>query len=183
MIKQLLELYKVIEKNKSKFEEKGLKSNFFMDVYRSQPYEPELYEYFSLPAIFVDYTMQGQGKGRPRLITMPLHVITDEMPDASNISLQKDEGLKRFLYHLVLQEILEGCKLGRTSPLAFQTENIIDESGVNYHTQVYEFDAYLQDMLIDTPEQIYGEFERLNIFGTLRNRALLKPSNVDFKGQ
>lgn len=87
MITTLLDLYKVIENNKDKFVKHNLNSDFFIDVYRSQPMEPELYEYFSLPAIFVDYQMTGQGKGKPRLINITLHIITDEMPDASNISL------------------------------------------------------------------------------------------------
>ena len=174
MLKPLLALYKLIDDNKAIFEDNQLPGNFFIDVYRSQPHEPELYEYFSLPAIFVDYTMQGQGKNQPRLITLTLHIITDEMPDASNISLQKDEGLNRFLYHLLLQQILEGSKLGKTSPLKFIMESITDEPVINYHTQTYEFEAHLHDMITDI-EHVFGEFERLNIYGKLRNRKPLKP--------
>ncbi len=181
MLVQFLEFYKLIEANKYKFEERGLNGTFFIDVYRSQPVEPELYEYFSLPAIFADYTMQGQGKNQPRLISLTLHIVTDEMPDASNISLQKDEGLKRFLYHLILQEILEGSKLGRTKELKFINEGIIDEPVINYHTQTYEFEAYLYDMFPDNIPAIFGEFERLNIYGSLRQKELLKPHQIEFK--
>lgn len=166
MLAQLLELYKLLEANKTKFEERGLSGNFFIDVYRSQPYEPQLYEYFSLPALFIDYTMKGQGKGMPRLVTMTLHIVTDEMPDASNISEQKTAGLNRFLYNLTLQEILEGCKLGDTKPLRFDSENSIDEQVTNYHQQSYEFEANLSSMIGD-PVAIFGEFERLNIYGSL----------------
>lgn len=172
MLLQLLDLYKLIEDNKDKFEKYNLQNNFFIDVYRSQPFEPELYEYFSLPAIFVDYIMQGQGKNEPRLIALTLHIVTDEMADASNISLQKDDGIKRFLYHLVLQNILEGSKLGKTKPLKFISESIIDEPVINYHTQTYEFEAYLYDMLPDNTIDIFGEFERLNIYGSLREKKL-----------
>ncbi len=173
MLVQLLELYKLIDVNKQLFIDAGLNENFFIDVYRSQPYEPELYEYFSLPAIFVDYSMLGQGKNKPRKVTLTLHVVTDEMPDASNISLQKDEGLKRFLYHIYLQKILEGNKLGRTTQLQFMSENPIDAPVVNYHAQSYEFDAYIDDMIGDNPAQIIGQFERLNIYGSLKNHHFL----------
>ncbi len=119
MLKQLLSLYNLLEENKSKFEEKDLNGNFFVDVYRSQPYEPQLYEYFSLPAIFVDYTMQGQGINQKRLVTLTLHIIVDELPDASNISEQKYDGLNWFQYCLLLQKILEGSTLGRGTKLKF----------------------------------------------------------------
>lgn len=167
MLQPLLELYLRFENNSAKFTDAGLSAISFLDVYRSQPLEPELYEYFSLPAIFVDYAMTGKGINQQRLITMTLHIVTDEMPDASNISEQKSEGLKRFLYLLYIQQVLEGCKLGKTTSLKFVAENIIDVPVVNYHTQTYEFEAWPADMIGDI-DVISGEFERLNIYGSLR---------------
>ena len=173
MIVQLLELYKRIEANKQKFIDAGLNGNFFIDVYRSQPLEPDQYEYFSLPAIFVDYSMLGQGKNKPRKITLTLHIVTDEMPDASSISPQKKDGLNRFIYNLLLQQIVEGTKLGATTPLTFIDEHPIDESVTNHHAQTYEFEAYLHDMVSGNPAQIIGQFEKLNIFGSLKNHRVL----------
>ena len=165
MIQPLLKMYQVFEENKAKFEKYNLLSTFFIDVYRSQPLEPELYEYFPLPAIFVDYDIQGQGKNKPRLVTMTLHIVTDEMPDASNISLQQDTGLKRFLYHYIIQEILEGNRLGNTTALKFISENIVDAPVINYHNQVYQFECNLED-LAGTPEEIeYGMIELLKLQG------------------
>lgn len=173
MLRPLLELYNLIESNKTLFEAHNLSGDFFIDTYRSQPQEPEQYEYFSLPAIFVDYTMQGQGRNQPRLVTMILHIVTDEMPDASNKSPQKKDGLNCLLYNLLLQQILEGSKLGNTKALQFISENPVDEAVANYHMQSYEFEAYLSDMADDV-ECVLGEFERLNIYGKLRNRKPLK---------
>jgi hypothetical protein len=167
MLQPLLELYNRFEANSAKFTDRGLSGISFLDVYRSQPLEPELYEYFSLPAIFVDYSMTGQGINQRRLITMTLHIVTDDMPDASNISEQKSEGLKRFLYLLIIQQTLEGCKLGKTTALKFLSENPIDLPVANYHTQTYEFEANPADMIGDI-DIIMGEFERLNIYGSLR---------------
>ena len=70
MLKQLLSLYQKIDENKQKFELHGLNGNFFIDVYRTQPFQPELYEYFSLPAIFVDYQMAGH---TPNLKSYPIN--------------------------------------------------------------------------------------------------------------
>lgn len=167
MIQPLLKMYRAFEVNRAKFEKYDLSPNFFIDVYRSQPLEPELYEYFSLPAIFVDYDIQGQGKNKPRLVTMTLHIVTDEMPDASNISQQRDTGLKRFLYHYIIQEILEGSRLGNSTALKFISENIVDAPVINYHNQVYQFESYLED-LAGTPEEIdYGMIELLKLQGGL----------------
>lgn len=167
MIQPLLKMYKIFEEKKDAFTKYDLDPNFFIDIYRSQPLDPELYEYFSLPAIFVDYDIQGQGKGKPRLVTMTLHIVTDEMPDASNISLQQDTGLKRFLYHYIIQDLLEGNRLGNTTALKFISENIVDVPVVNYHNQVYQFEANLED-LAGTPEEIeYGMIELLRIQGKL----------------
>ena len=169
MIQPLLKMYKLFEENKEKFKKYDLLSDFFIDVYRSQPLDPENYEYFSLPAIFVDYDIQGQGKGKARLVTMTLHIITDELPDASNISLQQDTGLKRFLYHYIIQDLLEGNRLGNTSALKFISENIVDAPVINYHNQVYQFEAYLED-LAGTPEEIeYGMIEFIKLKGRLTN--------------
>ena len=174
MVVQLLKLYELIAANEDKFTAAGLNGKFFIDVYRSQPLDPESYEYFPLPAIFVDYSMLGQGKNKPRKITLTLHIVTDEMSDASNISPQKSEGLNRFLYNLLLQQIIEGAKLGATTPLSFIDEHAIDESVTNYHAQTYELEAYLHDTIGENPTQIIGEFERLNIFGSLKNHHFLK---------
>ncbi|WP_418894689.1 hypothetical protein [Limibacterium fermenti] len=173
MLVQLLELYKLIDSKKQIFIDAGLDGDFFIDVYRSQPHEPQLYEYFSLPAIFVDYSILGQGKNKPRKVTTTLHVVTDDMPDISNISEQKTEGLKRFLYNLLLQQIVEGSRLGSTTALSFINELPIDEPVINYHTQTYEFEVNLSDMISNHPEEIIGEFERLNIYGSLKNQHFL----------
>ena len=174
MLVQLLELHKLIDINKQKFIDAGLNGNFFIDIYRSQPLDPEAYEYFPLPAIFVDYSMLGQGKNKARKITLTLHIVTDEMPDASNISPQKESGLNRLLYNLLLQQIVEGAKLGATTPLTFIDEHPIDETVINYYIQTYEFEAYLNDMISSNPEKIIGQFQQLNIYGNLKNHHTLR---------
>lgn len=166
MLQPLLKLYQLLEANSAKFTEAGLLPITFIDVYRSQPVEPELYEYFPLPAIFVDYSMTGNGIKQPRTITMTIHVVTDELPDASNISEQKTAGLNRFLYLLFIQQILEGSNLGKTTALKFLSEGVVDIPVANYHTQSYAFEAYPTDMIGDIT-QIRGEFERLNIYSSL----------------
>ena len=167
MLQPLLQLHNKIEDNRNLFSDAGLAPIAFIDIFRSQPYQPELYEYFPLPALFVDYSMRGKGISQSRIVTMTLHILTDEMPDASNISEQKQEGLRRFMYNLIIQQLLEGSKLGATTKLKLISEDVIDAPVINYHTQTYEFEAHIADMMGNINE-VLGQFETLNIFGNLR---------------
>ncbi|MCV9929506.1 hypothetical protein OIU83_17730 [Flavobacterium sp. LS1R49] len=169
MIVPILELYRVIEAEKAKFETKNLNGNFFIDLYRSQPVDPELYEYYSLPALFVNYTNTGQGKDKPRLIQMTLHLVIDEEEDASNVAPNKVLGMNRFIYVGLLQEILEGRKLGTSSPLKFISEVPVDNPVADYHILVFEFESYARD-LIETPVFEFGEFETLDLKGKLKQK-------------
>lgn len=169
MLQQLLEFYTLLESKQDMFTDAGLTPFKHFDIYRGQPLNPELYEYFPLPAIFIDYSMSGNGIRQKRTVAMALHVVTDTMPDTASISEQKDVGLKRFMYNLTLQSILENAYLGKTTPLKFITEEPLDIPVVNYHTQMYEFNAFLADM-IGNPTGIIGQFETLNIFGSLYSK-------------
>lgn len=169
MLVPILELYRIIEAEKAKFEAKNLNGNFFIDLFRNQPVDPEFHEYYSLPAIFVDYTNTGQGKDKPRLIQMTLHLVIDENYDASTISPDRVLGMSRFIYVGLLQEILEGKKLGASSPLKFVTEVPIDNPVADYHTLVFEFESYAAD-LITVPVFEFGEFDSLNLSGKLKQK-------------
>jgi hypothetical protein len=169
MLVPILELYRIIEAEKDKFEAQYLNGNFFIDLYRGQPVDPEIHEYYSLPALFVDYKNTGQGKDKPRLIQMTLHVVLDENYDASNVSPNNILGMNRFVYMGVLQEILEGKKLGTSAPLKFISETMTDNPVADYHVMVFEFEMYAKDM-VEIPVFEFGEFERLNLTGILKQK-------------
>ncbi len=170
MINQLISLYNIFETKKSEFTASGLIGDWFIDAYRGQPLEPELFEYYSLPAIFIDYKMTGQGKGKPRLITLTAHIVTDHSADIANISLNLDEGMKRFAYLGKVQKILEGTPLHNTTPLKFISEEPIDTGVVEYHAQVYEFEAYLDDIYTSPTETQTGMIELLRLQGRLQSK-------------
>jgi hypothetical protein len=169
MIIPILELYKVVELEKSKFETNNLNGNFFIDLFRNQPTDPEIHEYYSLPALFVNYTNTGQGKDKPRLIQMTLHLVLDDDEACSNIAPNKVLGMNRFVYVGLLQEILEGKKLGTSSPLKFVSEAMVDNPVADYHVLVFEFESYAPD-LITIPIYEFGEFETLDFRGKLKQK-------------
>lgn len=143
MIHQLQEIQNILQQNAHLFTSASLPTQWHVEAYRSQPHEAEAYEYFSLPAIFVDYQMTGQGKNKPRIITITLHILTDTMA-SEHFSTQWGE--KRFHTLGILQHIFEGATLGNTTPLRFISETPIDAEIIHYHTQTYEFEAHLCDL-------------------------------------
>ncbi|MEO6176791.1 MAG: hypothetical protein ABIP27_16690 [Flavobacterium circumlabens] len=164
-----LNLYAIIEAEKQKFEDQGLDGNFFIDIYRGQPEEAEQFEYFSLPALFIDYTVTGQGKDKPRLIQITLHLVTDEENDMSNVAPDKEFGMNRFVYCGILQEILEGRKLVGNSVLKFNSEVPIDNPVADYHTLIFEFESFAKD-LITNPVFETGEFDKPNVAGQIKEQ-------------
>lgn len=162
-----LNLYAIIEAEKQKFEDYGLNANFFIDIYRGQPEDPEQHEYYSLPALFIDYTITGQGKDKPRLIQITLHLEIDEENNMSNVSPDKESGMNRFVYCAVLQEILEGKKLVGNSALRFVSEVPIDNQVADYHSLIFEFESFAKD-LISNPVFETGEFDKPNVDGNLK---------------
>jgi len=183
MKNQIISFYKLMSDSVQKFTDEGLDGRFFMDIYRSQPLEPETYEYYSLPAIFVDYTMAPSTTySKGRTVTLTLHIVLDDMPDMSSLNVdltpqqvsqilqnQQLTGFDRCKYSVLLQEILDGAKLWKTTALKFLSEEIVDEPVINYHVQKYEYDVYLRDMIKDEPTLI-GEWESMIINGILKNK-------------
>lgn len=166
MLKQILALYEVIGNNKRRFEDFGLSGDFFIDIYKSQPFQPELYDGFSLPALLVDYSMTGQEKNNPRLLTMNLHIISSEMTGTSNLSPNKEQNMKNIMYSLLIQDILEGTKLGNSTRLEFLDEIKMGNEVYCYYLQTYQLEALLADMIADRIP-VMGELETYTIDGSL----------------
>jgi hypothetical protein len=164
-----INLYAVIQAEKQKFEDQGLDGNFFMDLYRGQPEDSQEHEYFSLPAIFIDYTNTGQGKDKPRLIQITLHLLIDEENDMSNVAPNNLAGMNRFVYCGILQEILEGKKLVGNSVLKFVSEVPIDNPVADYHSLIFEFESFAKD-LISNPVFESGEFDKPNVEGMIKEQ-------------
>lgn len=165
---QLLALYQLIEDSANSFIENGLMPIAFIDTYRTQVLEPEKYEAYPVPAIFVDYKITGKGIKKPRLVSLYLHIITDDnIVNGSSISPDKNKGLNHYLYCSLIQQIIEAKTLSGSGKIKFIQEGIVDSPVVNYHTQEYEFECYLESM-IKIEEKIEGYFETFTQEGALK---------------
>ncbi len=170
MIVPILEIYKTIMDAKPLFEENNLKSDFFIDLFRGQPNNPEVFEGYSYPAVFIEYNITGQGIDKPRLIQLNLHIEVNENYDASNISPNNIMGMNRFLYCNLLVKIFEGKKLGSSTKLKFENEQVNDSDVVDYHTLVFSFEMHHGDLVKPPSDTEFGEFLSLNFTGKLKQK-------------
>lgn len=167
MIVPIVTLYQLIEKAKPLFEDRNLNGTFFMDLYNGQPLDPEMHEYYNLPAIFVDYLVTGQGIGHRRKIEMTLHLVLAAADHTGSISDRT--GLQRLLYPVLIQMALEGKRLGNTTALVFESESKPESDLTHYHTLVFSFESDLQS-LIEVPDWQWGAFENMTLKGALKQK-------------
>ena len=169
MIIPILELYQLIEKAKPLFEVRNLNGDFFIDLYHGQPLDPELHEYYSLPALFVDSQILGQGTRNPRKVQLTLHLVVNMALNTATIS--DKSGLQGLLYPVLLQMALEGKPLGNSTGLIFESQTTIESEVTNYYTLVFSFESDLRS-LIELPECELGTFETVDLKGQLKQEKV-----------
>lgn len=162
-----LKIYQAFEDNKGLFEALGLKPVTHIDKYRGQPLNPAQFEYFDLPAIFIGrrtiWTKQGRiYHGSPQL---DFHVVTDATWDTSNISTNKEEGLKNVMYHTLIHYVLDDLESENTGKLKRLDDEPVDTGVVNY--EVLKYECSYQDPMQSGREYVDGMIEKLKLNGKL----------------
>ncbi|WP_367867882.1 hypothetical protein [Pedobacter sp. WC2423] len=167
MTELFLKIYQAFDDNKALFLELGLEPVKHVDKYRGQPLNPAQFEYYDIPAIFIgrktEWTKVGKSyKGKTML---EFHVVTDATWDTSNISTNKEEGLKNVMYHQLVHYVLDDLETENTGKLQRLDDEPIDTGVVNYEVMKYEC-AY-NDPMITGEEYVYLMIEKLKIAGKL----------------
>ena len=60
----LQKIYRTFEANNSLLTDAGLQPVGTIDLYRGQPLNPEGFEYYEIPALFIDYSIAWERQGR-----------------------------------------------------------------------------------------------------------------------
>lgn len=145
MDKQLfLDLYTAFENAKQEFTDAGLKPVMFLDRYRGQPLNPEQFEYYDLPAIFIERSVAWAREGQTYNGTLQLrfHCVTDPTWDVSNISTGKAAGLEYFNWLDKVRETLDNLRVEYCSSLFRTSDEAIDTGGVMYEVLGYQCEYY-----------------------------------------
>jgi hypothetical protein len=174
MDKQLfLDLYQAFDDNKQEFINAGVPPIAFIDRFRGQPLNPEQFEYYALPAIFIErnITWAREGQVYNGTLNLGFHLVIEPTWDQSNIATNKDAGMKYFTLLDKVREVLDNFRAGYVSAL-FRTQDDTIDAGVILYERlgyqcIYYGDTKIEPAYNDEP---YSEQRTLNTTG----RRLLK---------
>lgn len=100
--KKLIEVFENPE-NKAKFTDQGISPISYIDLYAGQDLNEENFELFSQSVLFIDWDIDYSGD-IPRA-TVTFYCCFEQLRDTSNISLNRDLGLKFLDYIDTINEV------------------------------------------------------------------------------
>lgn len=135
----ILALYTHFEAQEADYIADGLKPVKYIDKYKGQPLNPEQFEYYDLPAIFISrktlWTLEGASYKAD--VAWAFHIVTEPTWETSNIAANKEDGLEYFDFIEKVRETLDAFKTDYTGTM-FRTEDDEMDTGVI----VYELLGY-----------------------------------------
>jgi hypothetical protein len=122
---------------KAKFTDKGISPVGYIDLYAGQDLNEENFELFSQPALFIDWDVDYSGD-IPRA-TVTFYCCFEQLRDTSNISLNKDLGLKFLDYVAIIDEVAGTITSETTGTLEIVSEGFNKmDSIVDIYLLTYE---------------------------------------------
>lgn len=137
-------IYDVFASNAAIFTAAGLQPLSTMDRYRRQPLEPEKFEFYQTPAIFLDYriTWDRTGKKYDGRGLLDVHIVTDNPYDTANIFTGKEEALRQVFWYKIARKLLDNLESNNTGKLYRIDERPVDTGVIIYHVLTYGFNYY-----------------------------------------
>jgi hypothetical protein len=166
----ILKIYQVFEDNKAYFEALGLQPVKHVDVFRGQPLNPEQFEYYEIPALFIGRKITWTKNGRSYIgnPVLEFHMVTDETWDTSNISTSHVEGLKQTMYYELVQYLLDDLESKTTGKLIRIDNEPVDTGVVTY--ELLRYQCSYQDPMYTVEEFVEVMIEKLRIAGELKEK-------------
>lgn len=162
MEKLYLKIIEKIEAAEPVFTQAGLPAVRYIDLYRGQPQNPARFEFFDLPAIFVQYKIE---KNRANI---DIHVLTDQNHDTNNLSPNQMNGLDIIRFYELIKDTLTDLEADNTSKLHWRSDEPMDADVVNYH--IISFECYYETILYDKNlTEIDITDTEINLTGKLSN--------------
>lgn len=169
MITLFLKIYEAFEASKELFIEAGLPPIKFIDKYRGQPLNPAQFEFYELPAIFIDYKVKWEKVGRAYdgTVGLEFHIVTDATWDTSNISTNNVEGLKNSVNHALIRSVLDDLESENTTKLQRSEEYPVDSGVVVYNKMEYK--CVYSDPMLTGREYVDVLIEAIKVYKNLVN--------------
>jgi hypothetical protein len=116
---KLIEAFEKLE-NKAKFTAQEIAPVQYIDIYAGQDQFEENFELFSRPALLIDWDIDH--KSTPPTATITMYCGYEQLRDTSNISLNRDLGLKFLDYVEIIDEVTRTIESERTGKLELVSE-------------------------------------------------------------
>lgn len=122
----------------------GVKPVAFIDRFRGQPLNPEQFEYYELPAMFLQSKIDWVRTGRNYNATLKLsvHLVTEPTWDMSSIASNQEEGLKYYRYVEQVRNVFDNLQTAQTGTFFRDTDENVDAGVVFYDILGYEVPYY-----------------------------------------
>lgn len=145
-------IYQVLDDNQSVFTAAQLSPVKTIDLYKGQPINPEIFEFFETPALFLNHNITWSlvGKTYQGELTIEAHLLIDSpFEGTANIFTNHEEALRRNFYHKLVRKILDGIETNETTKLIRVSERPVDTGVVVYHILEYRCQIFNYDVLGD----------------------------------
>lgn len=155
------------EKVQQQYTSNGLEYPQFIDLYGGQDLDPESFEVYPYPAIFVSWSIDH--KLKPAMATVTFRLCFEQYRDTSNLGINTEEALKFIDYKEVTDDILRKFESEDTGKLEALTEELnIEPVITDQYILVYNC-SYKNKKI--TPES-KGEFNDITIKSGLYTNML-----------
>ena len=137
-------IYEVFEANSQNFIDAGLQPVRTIDRFRGQTTEPEKFEYFPTPAIFIGLKInwQRQGGKYVGIASIDFHIQTDGQTETGNYFTGHEQALQQTFFYKSVQKLLDEFETEYTSKLIRSDETDIDTGVVQYNILSYTCEVY-----------------------------------------
>lgn len=153
----ITKVYEVFAANQQLFIDAGLQPIRTVDKFRGQTTQPEKFEYYPIPAIFIFWRTKWEKEGKIYVgkTQLDFHVVNDEPSDTASIFTNYEEALKETFFYKSVQKVLDNLEAEGISKLVRSDDLTVDTGVVcynilSYTTTIYESDS--NTILVDDIE-------------------------------
>ncbi|URC13960.1 hypothetical protein [Flavobacterium sp. B183] len=153
------------EENQQKFRDKNVTPVGYIDLYAGQEQDEDNFELFSQPAILIDWDIDHQTD--PATATVTFYCCYEQLRDTSNISLNREMGLKFLEYVGIIDKIAGTIETENTGKLEIVTEGFFKmDSIVDIYLLTYECTFKGRKNPLDKYQE--GQYDNLNLKANLK---------------
>lgn len=137
-----------------------------IDRYRGQPMNPEQFEYYELPALFIERSIKWErvNKVYNGVMELNFHLVSEPTWEASNIATNAEEGLKYYRLLAMVRSVLDNFKFKDTSTFERTIDHPIESGVVMYDVIGYYCEYYDQGIIGPVYDEAQGD--DLSVQGT-----------------